>query len=161
MTRKIQGYGWKPQLPDHRDHRYALKDIPLPPSVDLRGLMPPVYDQGQLGSCTGNAIAGALHFDELKDAMTDQAAPSRLWIYYQERVIEGTVSQDAGAMLRDGASAVATVGWVDESQWSYDISTFTTPPAGLTPFQKALEYLAVDQSEVAVKTCLEIGRAHV
>lgn len=156
--RQIRRMGWIPQLPDHRDHRYPkLTGVVLPPSIDLRGLMPAVYDQGQLGSCTANAIAAALQFDSLKDAMSDQAVPSRLWIYYQERVIEGTVGQDAGAMLRDGAKAVATVGWVDESAWPYDISTFTSPPAGLAPFEKALEYLAVDQDESAVKGCLAEG----
>jgi C1A family cysteine protease len=156
--RKINGMGWIPQFPDHRDRRLPkLTGVVLPSSVDLRGLMPAVYDQKELGSCTSNAIAAALQLDALKDAMSDQAVPSRLWIYYQERVIEHTVGQDSGAMLRDGAKAVSTVGCVDESAWPYDISTFMTPPLGLVPFYKALEYLAVDQDESSVKGCLAEG----
>ena len=64
-TRK---YGWKPDLPDHRDHKFTTlhNAATLPPAVDLRPGCPPVYDQGQLGSCTANAIAGAIQFDEIK-----------------------------------------------------------------------------------------------
>jgi C1A family cysteine protease len=65
-----------------------------------------VYDQGQLGSCTGNGIAGAIEFDQRKQG-TREFTPSRLFIYYNERVIEGTVTQDAGAQIRDGIKAVA------------------------------------------------------
>jgi len=62
MNYQISRYGWLPDLPDHRDHYYAAvveKAAALPASVDLRAQCPPVYDQGQLGSCTANAIAGA------------------------------------------------------------------------------------------------------
>ena len=61
------------------------------PKVDLRPHCPPVYDQGQLGSCTGNAIAGAVQFDREKQKLKPDFVPSRLFIYYGERVIEGTV----------------------------------------------------------------------
>ena len=63
----------------------------LPPKVDLRANARPVYDQGQLGSCTGNAIAGAIQFDRMKQKLDADFIPSRLFIYYNERVIEGTV----------------------------------------------------------------------
>ena len=56
---------------------------------------PPVYDQGQLGSCTGNAIAGAVQFDREKQKLKPDFVPSRLFIYYGERVIEGTVDSDS------------------------------------------------------------------
>jgi hypothetical protein len=62
MPRKNQCYGWVPDLPDHRDYFYVVPfgpDDVLPASVDLRDNCPPVYDQGKLGSCTANAIAGA------------------------------------------------------------------------------------------------------
>ena len=63
-------YGWVPDLPDHRDFLFAapLENLAsLPARVDLRQQCPKeVYDQGQLGSCTANAIAGALEFDQMK-----------------------------------------------------------------------------------------------
>jgi hypothetical protein len=62
------GYGWIRDLPDDRDFVYGAPLIRfpqgLPPSVDLRSECPPVYDQGQLGCCTGNGIAGAIEFDQ-------------------------------------------------------------------------------------------------
>jgi len=63
--RRISRYGWSPDLPDHRDFLYAVPPataVALPPGVDLRPNCAPVYDQGQLGSCTANAIAGAIEF---------------------------------------------------------------------------------------------------
>jgi len=69
-----------------------------------------VYDQGQLGSCTANAIAGAIQFDEIRSGIAPTWTPSRLFIYYHERVVEGTVDTDSGAQLRDGVKVIATNG---------------------------------------------------
>ena len=69
----------------------------IPPSIDLRPQCPPVYDQGRVGNCTANAIAGAMEFDLRKQKMRPFLTPSRLFIYYNERAIEGTVGSDAGA----------------------------------------------------------------
>lgn len=129
--RKIARYGWVRDLPDLRDARLEVPAITsLPSSADLSTSphMPPIYDQGQLGSCTGNAIAAAVDFDNHRQ--TGQFLdPSRLWIYYQERVIEGSVSQDSGGQIRDGVKAVANLGVCPEADWPYDISTFAkTPP---------------------------------
>src|SRR5438270_592149 len=108
MPRTNARYGWIPDLPDQRDYLYSAPlavQSALPPAMDLRAGCPAVYDQGQLGSCTANAIAGALEFDQLKQQLQDYL-PSRLFIYYNERVIEGTVDSDSGAMIRDGMKSV-------------------------------------------------------
>ena len=97
-ARSIKRYGWVPDLPDARDHMYAAPVAmvaKLPTKVDLRPHCPPVYDQGQLGSCTGNAIAGAVQFDREKQKLKPDFVPSRLFIYYGERVIEGTVDTES------------------------------------------------------------------
>jgi len=99
----------------------------LPKKVDFRPKCSPVENQGQLGSCTANALVGALEFLELKDG-----APfvdlSRLFVYYNERVIEGTVDQDSGAFLRDGIKSLAKRGVCPEKEWPYRISTFRRKP---------------------------------
>src|SRR5439155_22361636 len=105
-------FGWIPDKPDYRDHIYGaprLQLTALPQSIDLRKQCPPVYDQGQLGSCTANAIAAAIEFDRLKQGLKD-FTPSRLFIYYNERVMEHTVKSDAGAAIRDGIKSVAKKG---------------------------------------------------
>src|SRR5437868_4636718 len=98
--RKNAMYGWVPDLPDHRDHLYAAPApiiAQLPAKVDLRPHCPPVVDQGQLGSCTANAIANAHLFDQMKQKLRGAFLPSRLFIYYNERAIEGTINSDSGA----------------------------------------------------------------
>ena len=104
-------YGWIPDLPDARDNVYQLplKLATPPPSVDLRAGCPAVYDQGDLGSCTANMIGAAIEFDQMKQKISSRT-PSRLFIYYNERVIEGSVDSDSGAQIRDGIKTVASAG---------------------------------------------------
>ena len=71
----------------------------LPKKVDLRSGCSPVEDQGQLGSCTANALVGNLEFLERKAGHTVTNL-SRLFIYYNERDMEGTVGEDAGAATK-------------------------------------------------------------
>jgi C1A family cysteine protease len=123
-------YGWVPDLPDHRDLLYgALRVAPLvlPEHIDLRPTCSPVENQGNLGSCTGNALAGALEFLERKDKVTFIDL-SRLFIYYNERVIEGTVKSDSGAMIRDGIKTLKKQGVCSEIKWPYVISKFAVKP---------------------------------
>jgi C1A family cysteine protease len=126
--RKIQGYGWKPSLPDHRDLLADTTGLTPLPEVDPRAEMPAPYDQGQLGSCTANAVGAALEYD----AMLDGAAPvipSRLFIYYCERQIEGSLGKgDTGASGRDGFKAAKRYGTPPEAEWPYDISMYADDP---------------------------------
>jgi len=163
MTQKR--YGWIPDLPDQRDHRFdlmtpSLLPGPTPGHVDLRPSCPPVYDQGQLGSCTGNAIAGAIQFERIRQGLADWV-PSRLFIYYNERVIEGTVASDSGAQLRDGIKSVATQGDCPEVDWPYDPSEFATRPddpcyAEAVKYE-ATQYLSVAQDLDDMRACLAAG----
>lgn len=161
--RKIARYGWVRDLPDLRDARLEVPAVTaLPSSVDLSTQpdMPPIYDQGQLGSCTANAIAAAVDFDNYRETGAF-LTPSRLWIYYQERVIEGTVSQDSGAQIRDGVKAVSQLGVCQESDWPYVISTFATPPPqedyALALKDRVLTYQAVPQVLWSLKSVLASG----
>jgi len=168
--RKIKRYGWIPDLPDARDHLYAAPVEVLgnlPPKIDLRLQSPDVvYDQGELGSCTANAIAGAVQFERMKQKLqsAQQLVPSRLFIYYDERVIEGTVSQDSGAMIRDGIKSVADQGVCFENgpnSWPYDITKFAdAPPQGcydLAAKNKIVQYSRLVQTLSQLKGCLAHG----
>jgi len=124
-------YGWSPDRPDHRDKLYSTIAAPprkLPAHVDLRAGCSPVENQGQLGSCTANALAGNLEFLEKKagHAVTDL---SRLFIYYNERAMEGTINEDSGAMIRDGVKSLVKLGVCGEKLWPYNIARFNAKPS--------------------------------
>jgi C1A family cysteine protease len=157
-------YGWIHDLPDARDFVYAAPLIRfphgLPASVDLRSVCPPIYDQGQLGSCTGNGIAGAIEFDQGKLG-NKQFTPSRLFIYYNERVMEGTVTQDAGAQIRDGIKSVAQLGAPPETDWPYNIQKFAEQPPLQAYTDAKLDlvssYARVSQNLGQMQGCLAEG----
>lgn len=164
MAYKIQRYGWVPDLPDARDHLYAapiamLKKLPA--AVDLRSKFPPPYDQGQLGSCTGNAIAGALQFGRRKQKQKPDFTPSRLFIYYNERAMEGTVNVDSGAQIRDGIKSVVKQGACFEKTWPYQITMFTVKPSA-PAYKEASKYQVTSYSRLTqtltqLKGCLASG----
>jgi Cysteine protease len=161
--RSVKGYGWVPDIPDKRDFYLSARYTKgaLPKSVDLSDNAPSkVYDQGNLGSCTGNAIAAAIEFD-LKKQGLNVFTPSRLFIYYNERVIEGSVGEDAGAMIRDGIKSVRSLGAPPESIWPYSIGKFADKP-GKNAYKEAklhqaLSYMRVKQTESQMKSCLASG----
>lgn len=158
-------YGWQPDLPDQRDFAYMapkpfLKQLPT--KVDLRKQpTPAVYDQGQLGSCTANAIAGAFEFELLKQGSTYDFMPSRLFIYYNERVIEHSVRTDRGAQIRDGIKSVHKQGVCPETQWPYIENKFASKPP--TPCYKSalqhqvLTYERMPRNLNQMKACLSSG----
>lgn len=168
MVQKIKRYGWIPDLPDARDHMYAAPSAvmtKLPPNVDLRGEFPEPYNQGDLGSCSGNAIAGAIQFERRKQKLNPDFIPSRLFIYYNERVMENTVNHDNGAQIRDGIKSVAQQGVCPESEWDYDETKFTQkPPDSAYTDAKAhiaTSYSRVTQTTSQLKGCLASGRPFV
>jgi C1A family cysteine protease len=170
MIQQTKHYGWLPDLPDHRDFRYAVvRQAALaqavPPLVDLRAQCPPVYNQGSLGSCTANAIAGAFQFELMKQKLP-VFSPSRLFIYYNERVLEGHVKEDSGAQLRDGVKSVATLGVCDETLWPYTISKFAKKPSKSVYTKalknQALQYTRLNNTAInELKTCLTSGNPFV
>lgn len=176
MTQR--NYGWKKQVKDNRDFTMAKfaaarpLAISLPSSVNLRPWCSEVQDQGQLGSCTANAWAGMLQYNQNKYPVKGRKYfnMSRLFIYYNERVIGNTVNEDSGAQLRDGAKAIANYGACAEYDWFYDVTKFTVKPTDAC-YKVALpnhihSYYSLDGYSPAktlsnLKTCLASGEPFV
>lgn len=169
--------GWRRDTPDHRDLLYSASASTLqslPSSVDLRDAMPPVYDQEAVGSCTANAIGGAIQYARLKLNMTPDFVPSRLFIYWNERNMEHSVAMDAGAELRDGIKSVAKQGACPEDTWPY-VATPADPLTNLFPpgsppvirpspqsyteavHHKAIAYYRIQQLNNQLRGCLAQG----
>jgi C1A family cysteine protease len=162
VARPIARYGWIPDLPDFRDLKFSApqKVGDLPERVDLRDQCPPIYDQGQLGSCTANAIGAMLQFDQKKQKEQD-FQPSRLFIYYGERETEGTIDSDSGAMIRDGIKVVNRLGAPPEDDWPYDITKFAEKPPQKAyddaQMHQSLQYCAIPQDLDQMKACIASG----
>ena len=173
MTRKFlsHGKGWRPDLPDARDHLYAssphlfvdVTKAALPSRIDLSASprMPPIADQGQLGSCTAFATCAAFDFLEASsgNAFLD---PSHLFQYWNTRELEGTTGTDSGASIRDAIKVTGQFGMCAESLWPYVIKKFRTkPPAKCYARARTCEvaeYLRVDSTNIVeLKTCLAGG----
>lgn len=160
-------FGWRRQLPDFRDKKFVdlpgvnLPVVAPPPSIDMRPMCPPPYNQGQLGSCTGNALAFLCEFDWMKQQKAAPFVPSRLFIYYCERLLEGTVHSDAGAFLRDGIKSLHIWGFPPESAWPYNIAAFAQAPSAhayaLAWKEKVQDYGSVAQDMNMMKTVLASG----
>ncbi len=119
------------QLPDFRDFKISdLFDLidenitPLPAEVDLRPKAPPIYNQGALGACTGMAgVAARIMISDLKVDL------SKLYLYYKERELEGTVNTDAGATMRDIGKALKIYGVSEETYFPYNVNNFANAPS--------------------------------
>lgn len=116
-------YPLKREKEDERDFKYALTESEIPDKVDLREFCPSVFDQGNLGSCTANA--GAAAYMMLKKIDTEL---SRLFLYYEERRLEGTTDKDAGATMRSIGKALNKVGICTDELWPYIEENFDDDP---------------------------------
>lgn len=159
MAEHEHGFGWRPSPPDFRDFKFGYRAVAVPPSLDLRetAWMPPVVDQGNLGSCTANMAAACFEFEARKQGARLEPR-SRLFIYYNERAIEGTIPYDAGAYCRDAFKVLNHHGAPPETTWPYDVGRFAEEPptsafrSGV--YRQALTYEAVPQQQVAICAAL-------
>jgi C1A family cysteine protease len=132
IVMKKYSYGYVVDDKDTNDFLYQSvrpMTAPLPPKVDLRHLCSPVRDQGQLGSCTGFAIAVGMREFLMNKLGHPLVSLSPLFLYYEERLREHTVSQDAGAQPRDGFKVLAKLGCSPERDDKYNIKKFTSAPS--------------------------------
>lgn len=128
---------WIPDPIDTRDHLFKITSFikDQPTQVDLTPRCSAVEDQGALGSCTGNAIVGAIECMKFRGKKVTDL--SRLFVYYNERVMENTVHEDSGAIIRDGIKSIADLGVCTEKTWPYKIEKFAVQPSK-TAYKTAL-----------------------
>ena len=163
-TKSVYKYGWK-KGKKYSEHPKTLLAVTKANSnikqVDLRYKCPDVYDQGKLGSCTANSLAFCYHYDELLQNQKSPFVPSRLFIYYNERALEGDVPEDNGAQIHDGIQVLNNTGVCPESMWQYDITKFAVKPTvecySEAQNHKSVDYNAVEQTLDQLKACLISG----
>ena len=172
------GFGWVRDRPDPRDRQLRApafaNPAPRPKSKDLSSLFPPAYDQMALSSCTANAISAAVQYARRVNRRPDDFIPSRLFIYFMERKMEGTIYTDFGAQIRDGIVAVATTGVPPEDKWPYDgiagdpttgvfpqnARAIQTPPPEIMQEAvnyKTISYAPLNQNADVLESCVAAG----
>lgn len=160
----IQKYGWIPDHPDQRDLLYMAPQreeaTPLPAKVDLRPHMPAIYDQGEIGSCVWNALVRMVHFLFILSGTKHILMPSRLFGYFNTRVVENSAASDSGCQIRDAIKSFVSTGDVSEVDWPYKASNvLKTPPKVLYPKAKllhAVKYMRITSLN-DMKHCLSTG----
>lgn len=158
--------GWLKQPEDYRDYLVAsyrpdILALAAPASFDLRGAnMPPIQDQGALGSCVAWACVRAYRYVQRKQGLQDLDF-SELATYYWARAYQGWTQEDSGAYLRDGIKALVEHGAPEEATWPYVISLYKTPPGAFAvengQRHQATRYLAVANIQEQVKSVVASG----
>lgn len=150
---------------DPRDYIYSINKAvinarSLPKIHSLRKSMPPVLDQGNLGSCVANAVCNALGFLNVK-IKKDVGLKSRIFNYYNTRILEGTINIDSGCQIRNSIKASNKTGNCYETTWPYDVSKFKVKPPTSTYTEaskhKLTLYQRVSQNRMYIKSCLLEG----
>ncbi len=158
-------FGWKRDALDHRDIPYSaiLHAAVELPSKYIQPWSRPIQNQGDLGSCTGHGVERAVQNMRLKEGF-DLQPYSRLQIYYDERVLEGTEAVDCGAQIRDGIKVVAKKGAILEDLWPYDVTKFAVAPpaADYATVELAVAYQSLNNTRLwDLKHCLAITKAPI
>jgi C1A family cysteine protease len=146
-------FGWCPDTPDVRDYRYTASRSTIkkmPSKVDLEQNSPAIRDQKYLGSCTGFGLRTLYGFTSRRQGKLFD--PSPLFIYYNERLVEGTVNCDCGAEIRTGIKTINEFGVCSESKWPYHVRKWKTKPY-VSAYKEALEhqsliYQRVDNTDI-------------
>jgi len=153
-------YNYKPQKLDERDMKLDYDEIELPSSFDIRDVLgvPIVFNQGSVGSCSANSSALVYMYTLNKEKLAE-FTPSRLFIYANSRLYEGVaLTDDAGSDLRDVMKTIQIKHVCTEKVWPYIESKFSVKPPSYAyaaaMLHKEFNYMAVAQTETAIKTAL-------
>lgn len=127
----IKWYGWRPDVPDYRDHVHIPTLQMATPIKHLfnPAFLPHVRNQGEQGSCTGHmayGIAAYLHLREHQNVHAANLSPR--FAYWNARKLEGTTKDDSGAEIRDAIKGVVKWGISTEDFCNYDPRTWDMEP---------------------------------
>ena len=118
--------GLKRSKIDHRDLKYSVPDdnkiLPLKSEIPIIRCL---YNQGEINSCSSNVICNQIM--SLKD-YSDNEYPSRLFQYYNSRMLTDNEDFDEGCTYRDAYKALSKFGFTDEKLWEYDTDKVLEKP---------------------------------
>lgn len=118
----------KPARPSYKDLVYQSKAVTPKQKVDMREWDLGVEDQSSLGSCVGNAVATAYEILVKKEFPEKSTDLSRLFVYYNGRLLEGSEKIDDGVSVKSAVKSVFHYGVCNEKLWPYNITAFDNQP---------------------------------
>ncbi len=157
--------GWKPQPPDYRDYPFHihlphLVAAAIPAQASVKALLPPVLDQGPIGSCTAFGSLAA-HQGIARKQGISYPQGARLAQYYWSRALEGWQGQDSGAYVRDAVKVLAQTGMAQEPLWPYNTAAIFQAPSSAVvqdaSQRNALKYVSVPNDGYSIKAAIAGG----
>lgn len=156
-------HAWIPDVPSIFDFGYKKSlRMKAASTVSVRHLLPQVWNQGSIGSCVGHAVSDAHYAAQVRAGDKTPMNPSRLFVYYNARLMQGWQDSDNGCYIRDAMKSVAKQGVANEKIWPYKVTKFSKKPptsayaSGLS--NQALAYERVDSSKIEnIKAALSDG----
>ena len=147
-THRVAGYRLVHPSPDTTQYD-PVPDVKPPAKVDLRPFMTPVENQGELSSCTANAIAGAYEY-LIKKHLRKNVDVSRLFIYYNARWRIDEQNEDSGSVIQYGVESLGTFGACIEKTWPYQERAVFRKPSKPS-YAEAARFKVLDMQQVKVK----------
>lgn len=130
-------------------HSALLGEVPPDAAHDLRatGSFSPVEDQGDIGSCTAQAVIGLVEYLLNEGGVRGQDM-SRMFLYRVTRKLLGWTG-DTGAYIRSTIKAMALFGCPPEHEWPYVRENLDAEPDAyhysFAQSFRALTYARIDQ----------------
>ena len=156
-------YRLSPDEYDERDYMYTTIDRELPTSYDLRTTYHiDILDQGDYNTCVANEISNALRYCLVKEHSLD-FQPSRCFIYYFARLLDGTpTTDDNGTTIRSGLKAIARYGAPKEELCPYDSKYITHQPSKIamqagSQHVKNFKYIRISNNLNLIKQAITEG----
>lgn len=156
---------WKKGPKDERDFkstRHLTSPKILPQEFELDRQIP-IYNQFSIGSCTANSACSCFRYEVAQLQNNFDFEPSRLFQYYNSRLLQGWENEDSGAYIRDAFKSMNKYGLALEKTWPYVVEDFARKPSN-EAYQEGLKnvtvkYATVPQTEQHLKETLVSGAA--
>jgi len=154
-------YGW---IPDKNDNEvddnntkyfsiHQAKYLNGIPDCNLKSKCPPVYISSNLNSCVSNSVAFIYHYTQKK--LDINISPSRLFLYYNTRMIENTINKDVGCQIKNCLESINLYGVCNENEYPYKIdNVFNKPPVNFYNPDIKIKFSKIEQTIDQIKLAL-------
>lgn len=101
--------GWIRDKPDPRDFRAKRQFGDYCHDLRDTGFLPPIYQQYDTNACTSMSIGAAIEYMTKKEGKPE-FKPSKLFIYWNARMLSNCTDRDDGAEIRDAFKSLSRWG---------------------------------------------------